>query len=459
VSIGIGVTTHNRPTVFRHTLRMLQLHAPDGAKIVVVDDASQEPVAEAAYRFERNAGIARSKNKCLELLEDCDHIFLFDDDCWPLIDDWWKPYVESAEPHLMYIFENLKRYVLNDSFEEYQDDRIKAYTHPRGCMLYFDRRVLDNVGGFDTRYARWGYEHVDISNRIYNAGLTSFRFADVVGSEELIHSGDEWQEVRTTVSETDRRKYLEDLNARFKASYKSAEYCEYRERSVGVRAKTNVVLAAYLVGQPDPQRGGQWQPNYEATKILRESIGRQGEQLVLLSDCFTEPDTAHVQHIRVQAAINPYFQRWINYWQYLRDHPEIDQVWCVDATDVEMLHNPFAEMDDRLYVGDEHCPLDIPWMRQHHRNTTLLQFIAQNGTRTLLNAGLTGGRRETVMAFIHALLSFYFDEHKQVGDFEMGAYNYIARTQFPGLIEHGRQVNTIFKTYDRSSIESWWRHK
>ena len=102
--VGVGVTTHNRKESLDAALRNIRKYLPEGAKLVVVDDASTTPVPEADFRFHRNVGIAVAKNKCLELLDDCDHIFLFDDDCWPKCADWWKPYVESPEPHLMYVF-------------------------------------------------------------------------------------------------------------------------------------------------------------------------------------------------------------------------------------------------------------------------------------------------------------------------------------------------------------------
>lgn len=229
--VGVGVTTHNRPVELAATLKRIRAVLPQGAKLVVVDDGSTEPAKDATYRFERNVGIARAKNKCLELLVDegCDQLFLFDDDCWPTSKGWEQPYIDSPEPHLMYIFKDLVRVKLNDSAEIHRDSKLKAYSHPRGCMLYFDGRVLDVIGGFDTRYKRWGYEHVDISNRIFNAGLTSFRFADVIGSEQLIHSCDEFMEVSSTVSREERRPYLEQMRDRFQASFSSSEYCEYRE--------------------------------------------------------------------------------------------------------------------------------------------------------------------------------------------------------------------------------------
>src|SRR6187402_2101376 len=105
--IGIGVTCHNRHEVARNTLSHICRLMPPDAKIVVVDDAStKEPPFIPDYRFTTNVGIARAKNKCLELLDGCDHIFLFDDDTFPIADDWWEPYIESPEAHLMYIFED-----------------------------------------------------------------------------------------------------------------------------------------------------------------------------------------------------------------------------------------------------------------------------------------------------------------------------------------------------------------
>ena len=75
--IGIGITTRDRNEVFAYTLSRLVEHLPKDCTLAIVDDNSKVPVVEADYRFENNVGVARAKNKCLELLKDCDHIFLF----------------------------------------------------------------------------------------------------------------------------------------------------------------------------------------------------------------------------------------------------------------------------------------------------------------------------------------------------------------------------------------------
>jgi hypothetical protein len=41
----------------------------------------------------------------------------------------------------------------------------------------------------------------------------------------------------------------------------------------------------------------------------------------------------------------------------------------------------------------------------------------------------------------------------------MGAFNYLARTQFNGHLRHGAPVNTVFKMYETERQDCWFRHK
>lgn len=214
--IGIGITVYNRLDVFGRTLSQIQQYAPEGAKIVVVDDGSTRPVPGATYRFKKNAGTPTAKNKCLELLDDCEHIFLFDDDCYPVVHDWWKPYVESPELHLNFTFKYNKEVVNGHAVCE----------NPNGCMMYFHNKVLDVVGGFDTGFKMYGYWHGAMSLRVYNAGLTSHPFMDVAGSEKLFVSMDKQKTVRT--SRPDRGKYLAANKKRYDEKLGSKEYISYK---------------------------------------------------------------------------------------------------------------------------------------------------------------------------------------------------------------------------------------
>lgn len=216
---GIGITVFNRNETFYKTLEKLKEHQPPNSKIVIVDDGSAIPIVGSTFRFEENQGAPIAKNKCLELLDGCDEIFLFDDDLEVLKDGWEIPYIESKEPHLNFTF-------AYNSFEKYGH---KVCDNPNGCMIYFNRSAIDKVGGFDTQFEKYGYWHGSMSCRIYNAGLTSFPFMDVIGSEKLFKSLDEKKEVKSATK--NKSKYLRKNKQRYFEQIGSSDYKPYKKVS------------------------------------------------------------------------------------------------------------------------------------------------------------------------------------------------------------------------------------
>lgn len=461
--VGVGITTHNRYDTFQKTLSEIDKHCPSAFKIVVVDDASTVPVPEATYRYEKNVGIAVAKNKCFELLDDCDHIFLFDDDTYPVTPNWWQPYVQSGEPHLMYIFQDFANgRKLNDNVLLYQDDKLQSWSHPRGVMCYFQRKCLDKVGGMDPIFGRWGWEHPQLSDRIFNSGLTKFRYADVVGSEKLFYSADEHQTVRSTVLGTARTSQIRRNKDIYISKRGSTEYIPYQK-------KKNIVLTSYFTKHIDPQRAAKWAPDYGDVETLVSTVISRGNEVVILHDeGLAGPVSSQLKYVGVWTHINPYFQRWLSYHEYLvANRRKLEKVFCVDATDVEMLKNPFSHMEcGVLYTGDEPGQISCEWMVRHHRSPILSSFFKRSGSKQLVNAGLLGGDVDIVIEFCKAMMDFYFEAesdsfHKKqpnAGMTDMGAFNYIVHTKFADRLQHGQMVNTTFKANERNNT-SWWKHK
>lgn len=476
IGIGIGITTRNRPGQASEIVRRIRDLTPSAA-IVVVDDASDEPVhiyGATVYRFDENVGIARAKNKCLEVLDDCEHIFLFDDDAYPIVEDWWKPYVESPEPHLMYVFEDLAGpRKLRDIKRLYADSQHEAWSGPRGVMLYIHApTVLPVVGGLDPIFGKWGYEHGDWSNRIFNAGLTSWRYGDVAGSDALIHSMDQYEELERSVQPAERvalaRKNAAIHNRRRDDGY--AEYVEYRDiPAAPPPGDRDVVITHLYSSKPDPQRPGSQLPSGTLlpADALMGSLDRLGTDRVIIVDTPIPPDRDGCEEIVVnELAINVFFQRHLDSWRYLRDHPEIRWVFCVDATDVEMLHEPWDEIEPgKLYIGYEDQKVDNHWLKVNHKSAVVQEHIAARGKDTLINPGVIGGDRETVMAFLHDIIATHFDterrrayghEHgpSELGD--MGVVQVVAFKHRDHLVT-GPTVVTRFKANERTS--AWWKHK
>ena len=463
-SIGIAITTRNRREVFDKTLVEFQRYTP-GALIVVVDDASDKPI-EGAIRFDDNVGIARAKNAGIAALMDArvDHLFLADDDTYPIAEEWWRPYIESPEPHLIYLF---KDPVGRGKYAEtpptvYEDDRYFAYSHPRGCLLYMHRSVVERVGGMRPEFGKWGVEHVEYSTRIHSAGLTTNRFQDVHGSSKLWYSIDEhWHETpgfRRSVDDKTRKEHLGRNEELAESLRGSTDFVPYRETR-------NVVITSLLTGKPDPQRGTRMKAESGLLTDLRKSI--RGAKLVVCHDELTDLDDESTEFVRSANTINVYFQRHIAAWQYLRAHPDIGWVWCVDGTDVKMLHEPWEHMQPgRLYLGSEPAVVSIPWMRDHHPAAVIQSFLTEHPTKQLLNAGLIGGDRDTVMGFLHDLISLHADNaeavargtDKDLGIGDMGALNYVAWTRYADRLVWGSMVNTVFKRNEVNDF-SWFAHK
>lgn len=466
--IGIAITTYQRPDILKRSLDQHMKHLPAGALLVVVDDGSNPaavvPSGVQLLRQDTSVGIVASKNASLTALMDagCEHLFLWDDDAWPIADDWHLPYIESPEPHLAYQFLDLAgRNKLNDIATLYRDEQHVAYTGQRGVMLYYHRSAIEKVGGFDPVYGRGMYEHSDLALRIHNAGLTTWAYADVTGSEKLIHSLDEHEAVERSVPRPDRQALVE-RNVKIHNERRDAGFTGYVE----FRQQRDAVITTLLTSQPDPQRGSRMQPDPAALTTWAKSI--RGADAVVLADQLTSaPDGAQLVTVP-DVAMNVYFRRWLHIWQHLREHPEYRFVWCTDGTDVEMLSAPWEEMfSGKVYVGSEPKTYADIWAKQNHPESIYQKFIDAHSNDVMLNAGLLGGSRADVMSFAHGIIRLYYriesyrfwkkeQANAAVGD--MIAFGIVAKS-FGDRIVTGPRIHTVFKSDGIGKECAFWKHK
>ena len=214
MSIGIGISTTPNRQLMANTIQHFYENTPPNFGIIVEEDKEY-------------TGVAATKNRLLAKLDTYHHIFLFDDDTYPIANEWWKPYMDSEEPHLMYQFK-LPGKPKSDMKELYRDGKIVAYSHTRGAMIYIKRIVLDVVGGLDEDYGEYGYEHPDWTNRIFNAGLTTHRAMDVPNSKDLLYCLDQDSEIESSVSADIRKTNILKNYNKYKKSRHSREYKDYK---------------------------------------------------------------------------------------------------------------------------------------------------------------------------------------------------------------------------------------
>lgn len=234
MKIGIGITTRNRPEIAIEALEIFHINRPDDSIICVIDDASVLPpfgfgrCLYNIFRFENHVGVGVAKNKCLELLYDagCTHFFLFDDDCRPIVNEWWLPYINSGLYHACWNFN--RTLIAKHAKNLLRNPPIPVpayweYEKPNGCMLYFTKMAIDMVGGWDLQFTGYGYDHVNLSDRIFNNGITPGRYIDVPNTSHLF----EMAKCESSFTSHDRSKIPENLKL-YQQNYYSKEFKPFK---------------------------------------------------------------------------------------------------------------------------------------------------------------------------------------------------------------------------------------
>ncbi|HCC00042.1 MAG TPA: hypothetical protein DEP42_02280 [Ruminococcaceae bacterium] len=447
--IGIAITTHNRPALLKKALAEQQRFLPPGAVLCVIDDGSTPPAVVPKgvqlVRHEKAKGVPGAKNAGIRVLmaANCTHLFLFDEDAYPLCADWYRPYVESPEPHLTAIFTHWANgKPVGDCHIVGGDERHLWYSHERGYLIYLHRSAIEKVGGMDRIYQTGCEEHLDLSDRLYAAGLTSWRYMDVRDSDKLIYSADRFQAVSSSVFPADRTQ-LVARNLPIRLKRKEKEYARF-----AAYAHKRVVLTSWLTAQMDDARQIMQPPDATPLQPLADSV--KGELVVF----YDQPLQGDLQAEQIQVPIipvGPYVRRWQLAYSYLLKHPA-EEVWMVDATDVVRLIPPKIK-PGKLYLGWEPFLTDCDWMKANFTHDCYRPLYQQ--PRQLLNCGVVGGDLETVKRFLRRMM----DVLVLTGDpLDMGAANLVAYRDFAHNLITGIQVTTLFRFQQQDGI-SWWKHK
>lgn len=209
--------------------------AADAARKWIAAGVDHVTVTQDADR----RGVAWNKNQGIGRLMDSasvDHLFLADDDMYPLSREAWERYVADPEPHLMLCWGRLRYLGITDHGD---GARYSLWKWPRGVLLYARRDVIEAVGGMREEFGTGGHEHVEWSRRIHQAGLTRHMFADLAQNprehfyaEDMPRPGERAHEFQlrkrrhSTIRRTaaDKRRIVE----LWKALDGSTDYVDYR---------------------------------------------------------------------------------------------------------------------------------------------------------------------------------------------------------------------------------------
>jgi hypothetical protein len=182
-----------------------------------------------------------------------------------------------------------------------------------------------------------------------------------------------------------------------------------------------------------------------------------------------------VQYVKIthDKKFNPNIYRYYIYLQFLKENAHfIEDVFFTDVNDVIVKCSPFDSVfyksnTGHIFCGDEPSLLNNDWMLQHatHLRSKISDYAAyeqKHANDTLLNCGIIGGNSQLITSFINKLWTL----HKQynidntssfTGD--MGAFNYLIRTEYNNIVLHGMPINSVFKQFDLLNNDCWFCHK
>ncbi len=245
--------------------------------------------------------------------------------------------------------------------------------------------------------------------------------------------------------------------------------------------ESELIMACHITGVYDVNRNNTLQDNdYSLVKDWVESIAELKLRGILFHNNFTDElceelknDFVHFQRISYHSKFNPNVFRYFVYQDFLNTNAhKIKSLFITDVSDVVVINNPFihplfTNNPNALFCGDEPSKLENEWMRNHsthlrNRIKDYVDFENHFKESALLNCGIIGGNIKIMKIFIDKLCAThanYNEDNTTAYTGDMGAFIYLIRTQFNNQVLHGAPINTIFKGYESSRRDCWFRHK
>lgn len=251
--------------------------------------------------------------------------------------------------------------------------------------------------------------------------------------------------------------------------------------NIHLQHPSNLICATILTGVYDVNRNELLaEDDFERIKDWYESIVKLQLRGVVFHNTFSQKTVEAYQNqyvtflnVEYGKRLNANVFRYLIYREFIRQYShKIANIFVTDISDVVVVQNPFVqplflENPDALFCGDEVETLDNEWMQNHstHLRNSIVGFAAyeqKNQKETLLNCGIIGGNVQVMKTLMDSLADIHRTHtiHNQTPyTLDMGAFNFVARTQFAQRLLHGAPINTRFKRYESDRSDCWFRHK
>lgn len=244
---------------------------------------------------------------------------------------------------------------------------------------------------------------------------------------------------------------------------------------------SNIICASLFTGVYDVNRNELLpSDDFQIIKNWVDSIQKLGLQGIVFHNNFSEKTISEHENDQLRffkvdfdTPLSANAFRYLVYYDFLKKYGnQVQNIFVTDIGDVEVVRNPFIDPlflsnTESLFCGDEEEVLDNPWMKDHctHLRNQIpgfSDFEEKNKSKTLLNCGVIGGQRDVMLELLAQLVQIHTAHtisNQTPFTLDMGAFNFVARTQFSDRLRHGFPVNTRFKSYESERLDCWFRHK
>lgn len=198
ITVGIGCTSYNRPECLAKWKEQIAKHTSmDNVFIYIAVDTDED-----------RQGVAKRKNECLRALKDCDHIFLYDDDCWPIADGW-VDYLQGG--HWLFLNDKMHKYLGGNTYQECG-----------GVFMSLTKQMVEAVGAFNENFYMWGFEHAEYSMRIYKSGFMLQPYMCKYGTDKFLYAADYSDPShQSSITDLDKQRYFNENLPKFRESIKN----------------------------------------------------------------------------------------------------------------------------------------------------------------------------------------------------------------------------------------------
>ena len=237
---------------------------------------------------------------------------------------------------------------------------------------------------------------------------------------------------------------------------------------------SNVIMTTYFCNKKDPQRKKK-APCDDITYIKPwyYSIKKLGLNGIVfhdgLSDNFVKQyETNRIKFFYVNSneydlSLNDL--RYFVYYDYIKKHKNIKNIFMTDGNDVTIVKNPFTDkLLTKICVGKELNLIgENKWMirKINQFNQSNKDKFVYDKSYSTYSAGILGGRRRDVLNFLSSMIKIFenFNSKQRKENLNMIVFNYVIYNKFNEDVISGEDLHSKYKKYENHRKDIYFIHK